>query len=126
MHLKYPEQAFIAISRVEAAAAKGIVMQLEIHTLMENSLLEVDELIPLWTGAWDAALALTCSGSKLKVSLNYRDNYYYLRFVTNPFPQNAPELTDIANMARRAGMIFNYKADSGEISLCFAGSSSDS
>lgn len=121
LRIKSPELALIAVSKVGTAAAKkGIVVKIEVHTMMENLLQEVNELIPLWTVAWDAALALTCSGALLKVSLSCQEKYYHLHFATEPLPQAPPEIASIDELARRCGAIFDYQAQKGEISLYFA------
>jgi len=121
MQLKHPALALISLIKMVKAATRGITLELEVHTMMmEHLLLEIDEVITLWAVAWDAALALTCTGSILKVSLTYQDKFYSLHFKIEPAPDTPREVAVLEDLARRSGVPFVYQVHKGEMSLHFA------
>lgn len=121
MQIKHPDLALISLIKMEEAAARGITLELAVHTMMmEELLLEISKVKILWADAWDAALAFTCTGSTLKVSLTYQDKFYTLHFKTEPVPDTKPEVTVLKDLDRRSGVIFSYLPDRGEMSLHFA------
>ncbi|OIQ61531.1 sensory histidine kinase DcuS [Moorella thermoacetica] len=120
MHLLEPELALAALTRIEGAIARGISLEMEISTRMENLALEPGTARAIWEAAWDLALALAGNGSTLRVELTCEEEGYQLLFYT-PVPATLPAgaADTLVDLTRRQELPFTWQPETGKLSLIF-------
>lgn len=121
MRLKQPDLAVAALLKMEQAASRGITLNIEVHTTMENLAMTKEAVLAVWEAAWELALDLVGDGATLLVSLTDAGQGYKLHFKTKgraPVPCQAADR--LADLAGRHRVPFTWKPETGEIELIFS------
>lgn len=121
MRLQQPELALAGLYKMEQAAARGITLTLDVHTLMEQTALDREATLNLWEAAWDLALDLAGEGGTLQVTLTDVEGGYHLQLQAGT-AQGIPAAgtqDHLAGLAQRHGVPFTWDPAAGTVGLLF-------
>lgn len=118
LRLKQPDLAVVSLCKMEQAEARGITLDLKVHTIMQDLAIAPEVALALWEAAWELALALPGDGQGLRVELTEVAAGYYLHFqAPAPVPLPAGAADHLTALAGRQGVSFIWQPETGEMGL---------
>lgn len=120
MRLKKSDLAVISLMKIKNAESKGINLEIEVNTIMENLTLKDSVLTLLWETAWDLAITMAGEGNSLRANIDNHDIGYSLKFkANNPVEVLPGEESSLTQLAKQYNVPLNWQPANGELSLFF-------